>query len=590
MDIQPVPNTYILLKRFQFPTGNTTRDAIAVSTSSGLILNSLYTLMVKVAIGQIWAVVVFLGTAYFIQKTHTYNRAAATAGVYNASASQTSVIKLLISYLKPMKKEIWYPIMWAVLAALAIAGTAAASTLIPRLLVLGHAAPVNPSTVYYPGTILNNEALTDNTTLARAFALTVPMFLRAAGQVEVTPQNSIMVEQENSTDPNFVRINYSYNITAAEFGLQYAPNLIFYATGSCYTEKSWLVSSTETDGTTTDTYARWNNNATKYLVESSGSNGGPPFAYFMGLQDSGSTDTNAANVSYSIVVSSVDRPSYTASTDPWYLTVPSNTTDEYHFNFTVKAGRPALSCWETNVFTYKNKSADESNLNPLNISSFTASDINTPPFLVDIIQYMMSYPVIVQVGATLGRSNLKSATSSALGHAFNAGTSSILQDLRFLIMASYIATKNMYVETTRFPLNGRDGIPDVARSNLSALTADNSGPPRPGTGDFVITDPGVTTLSVQVLISIPVAMAAAVGAVFLLKYLPGPWQVSHALNATVLYSHLSHQEDLADGVDADWNRESAVATFQKHELASVKPVYHDSKKKKGFRWRKMEEE
>ena len=89
------------------------------------------------------------------------------------------------------------------------------------------------------------------------------------------------------------------------------------------------------------------------------------------------------------------------------------------------------------------------------------------------------------------------------------------------------------------------------------------------------TDPGITTLSVQGLIAIPVAMAAAVGAVFLLKHLPGPWLVSHALNATVLYSHLHEREEQAVGADADWNREGTVAFSPNDGPALIVPVYQE---------------
>jgi hypothetical protein len=199
-------------------------------------------------------------------------------------------------------------------------------------------------------------------------------------------------------------------------------------------------------------------------------------------------------------------------------------------------------------------------------------------------------PVIVNLGVALGRSALKSASSSALGVAFDAESSSIFQDLQYLIMASYIATKNVFLETTRFPLSGRDGIPDIARSLTSDITVNNSLLPRLGTTDFVITDSAIATLSVRAIIAIPVAMAVAVGAVFLLGLLPTPWRVSHALNATVLYSHLHEREERVHGEDADWDREGAVAFSPRNGEAKIMPVYHvpsaekKGKKKAGFYW------
>ena len=105
MDTQQLNNTYILLQR-HFPTGNTTKDAIAVTSYSGLILVSLYTLMIGAAISQVWSLVVSLSIFFFIRKTHSQNCAAATAGIFNAQSSPTSVMTIVMSYIKPMKQEI----------------------------------------------------------------------------------------------------------------------------------------------------------------------------------------------------------------------------------------------------------------------------------------------------------------------------------------------------------------------------------------------------------------------------------------------------------------------------------------------------
>lgn len=578
MDTPAINNTFLLLKRFRLPTGNTTEDAISVTSSHGLTLVSLYTLMVKVTISQVWGALVLLGVAFFIRRPHTTNRAAATAGIYNASASQTSVVKLLIKYLTHMKNEIWYPILWAVIAVLATLGTSAGSIFIPRNLIIGNAAPVNASAVYYPSSLLNTP---NTTTLARAFALTVPYFIRSAGQVAVTPRNSIVVEQENSTVPGFVRVNYQYNVTAAQFGLQHAPGLILNVNGSCYTEYGWWTNITDLSGNDiVDTYNLWND-PNNYQVNVSGiRDGGPPFAFFE--PNITANGPGIGNTSYAMVVSSLNRPSYTGSTDPWYFTTNTNDSE---FGFTVSPGRPALSCWETDIFTYNNMSVDVFSLNTLNISDFASPDNKTVPFLSDVLQALLGETLITNLGIGLGRSALRSSSSSALGVAFNAGTSSIFQDLEYLVMASYIATQNMFVETTRFSLSGRDEIPDLARSPTSPVTIDNSGPPRPGTGDFVITDPGIATLSVRVLIVIPVVMVSTVGAVALLGFLPTPWRVSHALNATVLYSHLHEREEKEIGENAEWDREGTVAFSPVAKRALIEPVYKKLLgKKAGFYW------
>lgn len=588
MEFQKTVNdTYIILKRFRYPEGNITRDAIAVTKPNGLILVSLYTLILNVTIAQVWAAVILFGVAFFMGKQqHSSNRAAATAGIYNASASPMGVLMLLFNYLRPMRKEIWYPILWAFLAVLALAGISAASILISPLLVIGNAAPVSPEAVYFPTQLLNHTPI-NSTITARVASLVVPYFQRSAGQVEVTPRNKIFIEQESDTNPGFVRVNYRYNITAADFGLQYAPGLILYVEGSCYTEYGWL------DGPTTqdlivDTYNLWSNTSEPFQVSGT-MDGGPPFAKFF---LNSTTNPGIGNKSYAIIPSSLNRYSFTESTDPWYATkdVGPNDPNADLYRFIVQSGRPALSCWESSSFNYNNKSVDMYNLNTLGISSFASPDGIQIPFLTNVLQYLMDPPFILNLGTGLGRSALSSSSSSAVGMAFNAETASIFKDMEYLIMASYIGTRNMFVETTRFPRAGRSGIPDFARSPPDATEIDTSGPPREGTGHFVVFNENIMTFSVRSLIAIPLSMVAAVGVIFLLGLLPGPWRKSHALNATFLYSHLhERQEEKENREKADWNREGSVAFSARKEPAQILPVYRaksaaKSGKRPGLQW------
>lgn len=584
MDLSTVNGTFILLKRFRFPVGNSTKDAIAVTSSNGLTLVSLYTLMINVTISQIWLAFVLVSVAIFMRKNHSHNRAAATAGIYNAASSQTAVMTIVLKYLKPMKGEIWYPISWCIFALIALAGVSAASILIPRLLVIGNAAPVNPLSVYFPSSLLNNTEAEDITITARAFSLTVPFFQRSAGQVAVTPRNSVVVEQERNADPRMVRVNYRYNVSAGEFGLQHAEGLVLYVEGSCHTEYGWHQPNTkpERSNDIQDTYNLWNNET--YQVNVSGVyDGGPPVPFFEVNTDIQNPGTG--NISYSIIVSSLNRFSFTPSTDPWYLT-KSFDDPNVAFKNIISTGRPALSCWEASKFNYRGKSVDIYNLHTLDLAAFASLDKTQTPFLTDILQSTNSVPLICNLGTGLGRSALTSSSSSAVGVGFNAGTASIFQDLEFLVIASYVATKNLFVETTLFSPRGRDGLPDLARSFTSALVVDNSGLPRPGTGDFIIRDRGVITLSVRALIAIPLAMAASVLAVFLLGLLPSPWRVSHALNATVLYSHLHEREERDLGQDLEWDREGSVAFSPQKSQAHITPLYKEKmgQKKGGYFW------
>jgi len=430
------------------------------------------------------------------------------------------------------------------------------STLLPRLLQIGNAAPVNPSAVYVPNPAPNGTTL-NTTMIGRVFALGVPGALRAAGQVGIEP--NVMVEQETDASFGFVRVNYHYNITAAEFGLQNIPGLIFYVNESCYTEYGWFRGTINDNASTTDVYHLWND--PNYLKQSSTRDDGPPFPLFKSNRTSGPI---LGNNSYAIVISSLDRFSYTPGTDPWYLTIPYNTSDS-PYPFIVDTGRPALSWWETNIFHYQGKISDVWNINELH-PAFGSSH-STPSFLADILQLSLNEPMITLIGTRLGRSALASSSSSALGVAFDANTSSIYRDLEYLAVASYIRTRDIFAETTRFSEQGREGIPDLAR--------DNDDKPRAETGDFVITSPNIATLSIRALIIVPAVTGGMVLVAFLFKRVLRSSDLSRALGATMLYSYLHELAGREGRESENWNREGDVAFSSQKAPARIMPVLHE---------------
>ncbi|OCL04243.1 hypothetical protein AOQ84DRAFT_416731 [Glonium stellatum] len=568
MDNEVLNGTYKLLHRFRYPTQNTTIDAIAVSRHSANILISFYTLMFGVIVSQVWTFIVLLGAAFFMRKSHSHNRAAVTAGIYNAQSSPVSVVLLILKYIKPMRREFRYLLLWTILATLAIAASALASILITPFLQIGIAAPVNRNMVYLPANTMPDGAALNRTMAITAYALNVPGALRAAGLVSTTPRNSISIEQEASNNESFVQVNYHYNISAAEFGLQVLPGLILHVDGSCYTEYSWYRSTVQTNRSTTDTYYLWNDST--YTQNVSSSDGGPPFPYFNPNLDSYGPGVGSSNITYAIAISSLGRLSTTAGTDPWYLTETVNSGASSLPN-KVRNQRPVLSCWQSQVLHYKGMESDVWDLYTLDLEFGTSRNST---FLADVFGTYLIRPSIVQVGQHLGRSALESSLSTATGAFFNAAGASINRDLNYLVMASYIATRNMFVETTRYSTEGRAGLLDLARDEHN-LT-------RFGTGEFVITDAGVSTLSIRMIIIVPTVTVGMVLLAFAFSRVPSPWRVSNALNATVLYSHL-HQA-MADGVgeSQDWDREGTVSFSRIEAQAAIIPVWQPAEG--GFKW------
>jgi hypothetical protein len=199
-----------------------------------------------------------------------------------------------------------------------------------------------------------------------------------------------MVEQETDASFGFVRVNYHYNITAAEFGLQNIPGSILYVNGSCYTEYGWFRGTINDNASTTDVYHLWND--PNYLEQPSTRDGGPPSPFFKSNRTSVPI---LGNSSYAIVISSLDRFSYTSGTDPCYLTIPHNTSDS-PYPFIVDTGRPALSCWETNIFHYRGEVSDVWSLNELH-PAFSPSP-SVPSFLADVLRLPLNEPVITLIG------------------------------------------------------------------------------------------------------------------------------------------------------------------------------------------------
>ncbi|ERF77025.1 hypothetical protein EPUS_07931 [Endocarpon pusillum Z07020] len=561
---RPVPqDTYLLLERFSMPHGNSTADAVSLSRGNGLILISLYTLMIGVTIRQFWTLIVLIGVTIFMRKKHSHNRGAATVGVWNAQASPSNVAMLAARYVLHMKGEVWYPLMWTLLATVVVGAISAASILLPRLVNIGTVAPVNPRAVFVPLRDGSNQTAT-----ALTYALEGPSALRAVGAADtIGSEASVVVEQEEEVggsgqDPG-IRINYRYGVTASDFGLQHAPGLVMNVTGSCVTEYSWLQETFyERTGENNseialveDTYVPWNNIAAQRRV--SNLDNGPPFAYF--VSNPATQGEGLGNTTFAIVPSSLWRDSFTASTDPWYLT--RNSSEFYAVNenpFIVVPGRPALSCWETAIWSYGDSSVDLAQLHQV-------PGLHLPDVLINIFDAFLIRPMMPEMGIRLGRSSLASATA-ALGATFNAGGSSIQNDITRLVNASYIATRNVLADTTLFSNPIGSGIINIARQT--------NGEPQEGVGDFVVSSPDIMTLSVRALIIVPVVLLGVFLLTYLIGILPAPWRMTEALHATVLYSHL--HEKAGDGAQAEWKRQSLAAYSRRTGDAPISPLYDEN--------------
>lgn len=550
------PSTYLLWKQFSMPTQNGTKHAISVSFEDGKKLISAYTLMVDLIVMQLWALAVLIAISTLMRKPHSPNIGAASAAIWNSQGSPFTVMKLMAKYLSCIKKwRDWlYMLLWMFAAAILIAATYVLSIGVPRFLLLGNGAPVNPKSIYIPE-VSSDAGLHES---YESFALKVPASLRAAGSV-----NSATLQKVRMGDPlrsgvngAIKQVSYAYDITAAEFGLQHAAGLVLSVEGSCITEYGWLQDSrVDYNNATVDTYSfTISTNGTRNITLSI-YDGMSPIGYFY----PGPKETNT-NTSFAIAVSSVDRYSFKQGYDPLYATNKTSNPEfiEKDINYTVIPGRPMLSCWENDVWSYHGQTGAASQLSNL-------TKLNMPDGLAKIFSnQFLGMPMIVSLGQRLGSRALQSA-STAMGQTFDAGSASMESDLHQLVAASYIASKNILTDTTT--INGslttlKNAAIDPKTDNLYA-----------GAADFIVTSSDIATISIKVLITIPVILIFLLFLITIITQSSSSWNKAEALQATVLYSCLDERS--VGRTKGTWNRSSYVAYYNAdaENQATLKPEF-----------------
>lgn len=547
------PSTYLLWKQFSMPTQNGTKHAISVSFEDGKKLISAYTLMVDLIVMQLWALAVLIAISTLMRKPHSPNIGAASAAIWNSQGSPFTVMKLMAKYLSCIKKwRDWlYMLLWMFAAAVLIAATYVLSIGVPRFLLLGNGAPVNPKSIYIPE-VSSDAGLHES---YEKFSLKVPASLRAAGSVNSATLQKVTVGnplRSSGVNRTIKQVNYSYEITAAEFGLQHAAGLVLSVEGSCITEYGWLQSSGIDCSNTTvvDTYNVPGLDLNHPLsIELSLYDGVSPIGYFY----LGPEETNT-NTSFAIAVSSAGRNSFNPGHDPLYAT--GNTP--HHDLYTVRAQRPMLSCWENDVWSYHGQTGAASQLSNL-------TNLNMPDGLAKIFSnQFLGMPMIVSLGQRLGSRALQSA-STAVGQIFDAGSASMESDLRQLVAASYIASKNILTDTTT--INGslttlQNAAIDPKTDNLYA-----------GAADFIVTSSDIATISIKVLITIPVILIFLLFLITIITQSSSSWNKAEALQATVLYSCLDERS--VGRTKGTWNRSSYVAYYNAdaENQATLKPEF-----------------
>lgn len=554
-------STYLLWKQFSMPTQNGTRHAISVSFEDGKKLLSAYTLMVDLIVMQLWTLAVLITISAHIRKPHSPNIGAASAAIWNSQGSPFTVMKLMAKYLFFVKKwRDWlYILVWMLAAAVLIAATYVLSIGVPRFLLLGNAAPVNPKSIYIP------EVRKDATLKVEyeAFTLKVPASLRALGNVNSAALQKVMVS--TGVHGSIKQVNYSYEITAAEFGLQHAAGLILSVEGSCITEYGWLNNSASGlyDNTWIDIYNFANSTNQPVTITLSLKDGKSPIAYFY----LGPEEKTKTNTSFVIAVSSAGRNSFSEGTDPLYATNKTSDkelTDD-GITDTVMTKRPLLSCWENDVWSYHGQKGAVSQL-----AGF--SNLNMPHGLAKNFNRSLGIPMIVNLGTMLGSQALQSA-STTLGQTIDASSASMESDLYHLVAASYIASKSILTDTTTINRN----LTTLDNAAIDPQTSDLYD----GAADFIVTSSDIATISIKVLITIPFILLFLLFLITIITQSSASWNKAQALQATVLYSCLDERS--VGRTKGIWNRSSDVAYYKAdaENQATLKPEFE---RETGLNW------
>lgn len=543
------------------PIENGTRDAIAVSTDTGKKLLSAYTLMVDLILLQIWSLIVLAAISIFMRKAHSPNIGAASAAIWNSQGSAASVLTLMTKYFMHMKRkrDRIFVLSWMFAAASCVALAYAISIWVPRFLILGNGAPVQPERIFVPVDV-SGVPIKD---LLETLILGIPSSLRAAGSVNETALQKVnMGEPVNTSGVNGTvkRIGYGYTITGEEFGLQHAPDLRLNVEGSCVTEYRWLQNSgTEPGAPTVDDYILFPDDPnSRFERPLSLYDGRATTAFFhFGSPDS----KNPANTTFAIAVSSLNRRSFSQSSDPLYATHASNLTDP-NPPYEVMPKRPILSCWQNDVWFNKDKQGATFNLSKL-------PGLNMPENLANLFRQLIAAPMIGTLGNRLGIRAIQSSATS-YEQIFDAGASSMEKDLHYLVAGAYIASTRILADTTTIISNSTNIARDPATGKVL-----------PGLADFVVFSRDIATVSVKVLIIVPVVLVFLFLLVVILTNAPASWNKAQALRATILYSCLDEKTDDRGG---KWNRSSEIAHHLDADVEQHAFLRPEFKKEGGLFW------
>ncbi|GAB1311839.1 hypothetical protein MFIFM68171_02049 [Madurella fahalii] len=550
--VTPPETAYLVTKPFKMPTDNGDVWAIAFTTDSSQFINAALSVIFTLIFPWIWGLAASV-TLYSASRNSTQRRSVALVTLRNAPDPWTA-FKGLAGFTydsvgtfrgrKPGQPLLWQDSLYGLtfgIMALGIFTLGIVMGIIgPPFLQIGNVAPVRSSLLFYPPSPPPDDDLADSvfsalqsTAVLRALSSVDIARVRMRSKVQVTP-DTLVRSSGDSSEPMY-GLTYSYNITGVDLGLEKASDLALAVTGSCRTEYSWL--DMELGGEAVDAYHLWLNRSMMphAVFISEPHYNYAPRTFFVVHPDAAYQSSRDGNVSYAILVGSAHRASISAGSDPWYATELRNSTSSaiYDAKFWVKRGRPALSCWQQDKWSYGAQTV------PSVYGLRNQPGMRVPEVLLRVLESAFAVPRILIVGRAAGASALDSVVSSSdsIRGLIDASVASIHRDMERLVVASFVNSQNVFVDCTLFEPTGH-------QRRSSNIFVGSDGLPREGADQFVVSTPDVQTFSLTGLITIAVILVA----LLLVKIL---------LRLKLHLHHDAHSDALAEGPEpqhgVQWN-------------------------------------
>jgi len=515
------PNsTYLTWTKFAFPhEDHGPVPAIAVPIAMYRYIQSGYTMMSTLIVINITAIFIAGGLCIYLKSSRTGNKVNdISMSLWNKREStHLSVVDTLFYSRDALKKWWYYPLVAALLSAWI--ASLLAGILLPPTVFLGNAAPVRTGSIYVPPDLSKDDGgPIDESVIFGTHLLQLEPYIRAAGAAYIATdrlRSKVKVEGpiplgtwrgSDPLDPKtprtepIQRINYGYNVTGADLGLQKLPKLRLSIAGSCITEYNWYqgVGSVPANSSSSPTEKYWLPlRQPNGKLEEVNSLCPAPSAKFR-AEAPIRPASERGNVSWAIIVSSFDRKSYLKNEDPWYRTKEVREGNQTFHK--VLRGRPALSCWQSDTWFFADEGPEKSST-ILNLQAMVGKE-KLSDAMVEILRRYFTLPVAYNLGFALQGSALQSA-KAVIASRFDARDSSMYKDLYYIILSAYIATINTLTDTTLYLQPDIDGSPP--KIDIPNLALDNTTRhPRPGIEDFVVFSDQVATLSLTRVILIPV--------------------------------------------------------------------------------------